>query len=171
MRTSEPFSPPPTVYCRLRVMTRSSRRGALQDSADCHCVENKIILIILWCKEVPRSKSKYTVLKDLNKLNKQMYLYFHAWLTKVIRQTDLRGHHSFILFNFVYMWRTLQQFLASNYVKSLYYYLIDIVIIKILSLDFFSNATKCHLKHNCEVLININSWLVVMFPVFRTLAI
>ena len=49
------------------------------------------------------------------------------WLNTQKKQTAITGQHSFILFHFVYILQTLQYFLASNCVKSLYYYLIDIV--------------------------------------------
>ena len=39
-------------------------------------------------------------------LNKQTFLL----LRKLNKQTDLKGHHSFMLFCFVYMWRTLPPF-------------------------------------------------------------
>ena len=68
----------------------------------------------------------------------------------MIKQIDLKGHHSFILFNCVYMWQTLQHFLASNCVKRLYYYLSDIVF------KFLLEHYQVPLKVQFEVLININ---------------
>ena len=82
--------------------------------------------------------------------------------SKLNKQTGLKGQHSFILFHFIYMWRTLTLFLASNSVlepyfplraaclfsygnnkyHSLYNCLINIVNMKIQSLNFYSRATQ-----------------------------
>ena len=68
------------------------------------------------------------------------------WLNKPSNQTDLKGQHNFRLFycqlssfkqcsaDLIFPWEQLVSF-------SLYYYLIIIVNIKILSLNFFYKAT------------------------------
>ena len=37
-----------------------------------------------------------------------------SWMNKLNKQTDIKRQHRFILFYFVYVWRTLPPFLASN---------------------------------------------------------
>ena len=43
-------------------------------------------------------------------MSKQTLICFHDWIQK----TDLKGQHTFTVFYFVYIWRTLPPFLASN---------------------------------------------------------
>ena len=84
------------------------------------------------------------------------FLCLNKW-TRPTKQTDLKGQRNCILFHFVYMWRTLpfpsfkqcsgdlillwEQLVYSVMENSLYYYLSDIVNIKIQSLNFFSKTT------------------------------